>query len=103
MTYEGLIGFQIFKGSVKSEDFCGFFSNITNYLGHDKKGDYIFLMDNARIHKSKLFHNAVKKDYAILFNAPYPPMLNCIEEVFSKWKATLRRIQPKNESDLLKK
>lgn len=103
MSCNGLLGFQILKGSAKSEDFCGFFANLTNYLGLDKEGSYVFLMDNASIHKSKLFHKIVKKNYAILYNAPYSPMLNCIEEVFSKWKGALRKMRPRNESDLLKK
>jgi len=60
-------------------------------------------MDNASIHKSKVFQNAVKKKFAILYNAPYSPMLNCIEEVFSKWKSTLRKMLLKNEKDLLSK
>jgi len=60
-------------------------------------------MDNASIHKSKLFQKLVKKDNTILYNAPYSPMLNCIEEVFSKWKLNFRKNLPQNEQDLLTK
>ena len=102
-TSEQLVALQIFKGSVKSQDFCGFFANLTNYLSETKPDSYVFLMDNASIHKSKIFQNAVKKNFAILYNAPYSPMLNCIEEVFSKWKNTLRKMLPENEKDLLSK
>ena len=102
-TQEELLALQIFKGSVKSEDFCGFFAQLTNYLSETMNNDYVFLMDNASIHKAKIFQSVAKKSFAILYNAPYSPMLNCIEEVFSKWKNALRKLRPKNQNDLLKK
>ena len=100
-TADGLLDDQIFKGSVKSKDSGGFFANLTNYLAETCPDNCVFLMDNASIHKAKLFQNAVKKSYAILFNAPYSPMLNLIEEVFSKWRAVFRNLLPKNQTDLL--
>lgn len=102
MTSEQLLAIQFFKGSVKTEDFCGFKANLTNYLWEKRNDSYVFLMDNASIHKYKLFQNIVKKDYAILYNAPYSLMLNCIEEVFSKWKTNFRKLLPQNQDDLLK-
>ena len=103
MTAEGYLGFQIFNGSVKSQDFAGFLSSLVSSLALSNPNDkYVFLMDNAAIHRSKIFKEIVGNQVSILYNAPYSPMFNCIEELFSKWKGMVRKAKPKDEATLLK-
>jgi len=47
-------------------------------------------MDNASVHKVKTLEPFLKK-FNILYNAPYSPFLNPIEELFSIWKAKFRK------------
>lgn len=61
----------------------------------------IVIMDNARIHKGsfdkKLFET---KGVEIKYLPPYSPELNPIEKMWSKIKAALRRLQPRDFLDL---
>ncbi len=58
-------------------------------------------MDNARIHHSKLFKKySQEHNLDIIYNAPYCPEYNPIENVFSKVKILLRK-KTNNEIKLL--
>jgi transposase len=50
------------------------------------------LMDNARIHHSRIFKEMIKKEdkYETIYNAAYSPENNPIEKVFSKIKNSLK-------------
>ena len=53
--------------------------------------NYIVL-DNMRFHKSDLIKQAVPRAGKVLkYLPPYSPFLNPIEEVFSEWKAAVKR------------
>ena len=60
-------------------------------------------MDNAKIHHSKDHMQVFTKFYNVLYNAAYTPELNPIEFMFSKLKNTVRKLSPKNETDLVMK
>ena len=97
----GVISFMIFKESIKSEDYLAFLYQLVNndlYDQFNKK--VVFFMDNASIHKSKLFQESFAEDYNVLYNTPYSPHLNAIEQVFSFIKRQVRKIQPKSGKQL---
>lgn len=47
-------------------------------------------MDNAPIHKAKLL-KPLLSHFQVLYNAPYSPFLNPIEELFGNWKHNFRK------------
>ena len=92
MTANKMLAFQIFKGSVKANDFGAFisqlFTKITGLKINMKK--CVLFLDNASIHRSRNLEPFLKK-FNILYNAAYSPPLNPIEELFGSWKASFRK------------
>ena len=54
------------------------------------------------MHPSKFVQESLTGQVTFLFNAGYSPMLNPIEEFFSKFKKTLRRKPTTNEREIIK-
>jgi transposase len=62
---------------------------------------YVFFIDNASIHKAsclKEFFSFIRP----LYNAPYSPFLNPIEEVFGIWKHHFRLLNSQGDNDIIK-
>lgn len=92
MTENELLAFQIFRGSVKARDFGAFIINMINsnqYL-KDKVDDIVLFCDNASIHKGKVLNELFSK-IEVVYNVPYCPFLNPIEELFGRWKHYFRK------------
>ena len=71
---ERLLAFQIFKGSIQSEDFYGYFANLIPSLA-EKMRDYdISLLENWSIRQSKYFQSQLRRNKAISNNALYFPV-----------------------------
>lgn len=67
--------------------------NVTNAL---------FIMDNVPFHKSQVIQNSfLAYGHDVMYLPPYSPFLNPIEEMFSKLKSIVRRVEPRNLQDLL--
>lgn len=99
---EGIIAFQIFRGSVKSADFNGFMARLISNLGLDEQQqEIVFFMDNASIHKNLDLREEIWTQITIIYNAPYSPQLNPIEECFSLWKHHVRKSRPQTERELV--
>ena len=81
----------IFLGGMQTEDFCGFLS-----LMFDREDininevDHVLLMDNCKSHKNDFTFGTLYHKYPIIYNAPYTPQFNAIEEVFSWIKGFVR-------------
>jgi len=76
----------IVKGSVNGSIFKTFLKKVNRRV----KNKYL-LMDNARIHKSKEVKEYIDKTTnKCLFNVPYNPHTNPIEQVFNKSKAIIK-------------
>ena len=72
-----IINYSIVKGSFNTIKFTNFIKKI-----HNK--NFIYFMDNAIIHKSKLFNQYVNQNNLnIIYNAPYHSEFNPIEYIFS--------------------
>ena len=53
-------------------------------------------MDNASIHKSKVFKDYFMNSHSVMYNAPYSPQLNPIELAFSIIKRDIKAKNPKS-------
>lgn len=104
ITRTQVLGFQIFKGSVTAEDFGAFISSLLNRYSRIllNPSKYIFFMDNAPIHKAKVL-KPFFSNFCIMFNAPYSPFLNPIEEFFGNLKFNFRKKFAQNTLDILQK
>ncbi len=104
MDINEIIGWMLFKGSVKKGDFFTFLMELVknNDRSRCKTEKPIFFMDNASIHKSKLYMTGnFNKNYTTLYNAPYTPQLNPIENCFSKIKSYVKKSHVKTEKQLI--
>lgn len=92
----------LFADAIKTEDYVGFLSKIIerNSLYY-MADDVIFFCDNAKIHLTEYVFSNIFNSYSFIFNAPYTPAFNIIEEIFSKWKGFLKNKVPKSFKELL--
>ena len=97
-----ILGCQFIRGGVKKEDFVGFICSLFKQknLGINNSHLIIFL-DNASCHKAKHVKKYLGSKIKFLFNAGYSPMLNPIEEFFSKLKMMIRKLPTSNETELV--
>jgi transposase len=59
-------------------------------------------MDNVPFHRSVVVKETIENfGWEFLYLPPYSPFLNPIENLFSKWKESVRRSSPNNEEQLL--
>ena len=86
--------------AIKS-DFYMDFMNELNKLDIDKKKYY--LLDNARVHKSKKFNLYLgENQMKLVYNSPYHSETNPIENIFSMLRNNLNRNDNENELELIK-
>ena len=87
---------KIIKGSSDGIQFKDFLIQVVSNF---TKPMYL-LMDNCRIHHSKVILNYIKDtEHQIIYNVPYCPEFNPIEMVFSKFKSIMIK---KNNSTIIK-
>ncbi len=104
ITRGRIIGYQIFLGGIKAEDFGGFLSSLLNNFRdfQENINKYVLFMDNATIHKAKLL-KPLLENFQVLYNAPYSPFLNPIEELFGNCKFQFRKRYVQKEKNMLEK
>lgn len=97
-----VLGCQMIRGSMKSNDYMGFLYTLLKHYEFDKSSkELIIFADNARVHHAKVIKDEFKQKLTLLFNAPYSPMMNPIEDFFSKFKKTIISQIPSNELSLV--
>ena len=102
ITKERVLGYQVFQGSVKAEDYGSF---ILELLSSNEQLLYnlkncVFYMDNARIHKAKVLKPLLSR-LTVFYAAPYSPFLNPIEEWFGVVKHRMRKLGFRSRWELL--
>ena len=87
-----LIGYQIFEGSLKAQDFASFLGELirNNHEIQKNLSKTVFYFDNCSIHKAKLQHRLFEV-INILYAPPYSPFINPIEYFFGLWKHYIRQ------------
>ena len=100
MSSDGIVGFTLTTGGTNAKKFKTFLAR--QVLPNIRKNQ-ILLMDNARIHHSKLINAYFKKKkQGTIFTVPYTPELNPVGNVFSVIKRRIRHSQPKNSYQMCK-
>jgi len=101
VTKEKILCYQIFQGSVKSQDFGAFVLNMITNIDEVKGNleNAILFLDNASIHRAKILSN-LREIISFQFNVGYSPFLNPIEEFFGLWKFHFRKNFSAQESDV---
>ena len=93
MTKDEILNYNIYESSVNKKTFVEFIKNIIKNL---KEDNYLFVFDNASIHKDEDMLNFIKNsNNNYLFTPPYSPNLNPIENTFGIIK-NIYREQLKN-------
>ena len=91
------INYILKEKSIKADDFNCFIKNIK------KNKKTTFLMDNARIHHSKIFKETIKKEkIKVIYGIPYYSKYNPIEYIFSLLRKEIENNQCNNEQDIIK-
>jgi transposase len=81
----------IVVGSVKAKDFAYFIGSMLQILEEKKYfSKWVFVFDNASIHKGGEYKEQLLSKITCINLAPYSPFLNPIEEVFALWKRAVR-------------
>lgn len=102
MNRDRIIHYKIISdGNCNSEIFGNFLSELIVILNSDLTYENSWLiLDNAQIHRTSAIRDIIlNTSYVLKFLSPYSYMLNPIENVFSKMKATARRILTNNVQD----
>jgi transposase len=87
ITNKEVILYVTHEKSINGEKYLDFIKDIVNDYGNK----YTLLMDNATIHRTKIFKEyANEKKLNILYNVPYNPETNPIEMIFSPIKNNVR-------------
>lgn len=93
-----VVHIKVINNSANGIIFMDFIKEIISKLDINKS--HYILLDNARIHHSKMFKNYIndKKNIQLIFNVPYSPEYNPIEKVFNEVKHNLRKLKIKNSN-----
>jgi hypothetical protein len=95
-----VIGWKLYpkrKGGVKTIDILSFYDEFI----YSKYSNYLVIMDNAVIHKSKFIREKIENDNNnLLYSVPYHPETNAIEEFFSQLKHYIKKESPNTYEDI---
>jgi hypothetical protein len=95
---EKILKFEMCKKGVKTDFFINFMKELKDLDPDNKK---YYLLDNARVHKTKKFNKFSKEnDLNMIYNAPYHSETNPIENIFSMFRNYLNKQPNKSESEL---
>ena len=97
----GLFYFEKRTETTNGENFRDFLENMHRNTPQLQQQGHIFVMDNAPPHIAK----CVDEWFSMTHHKkellpPYSPMLNPIEECFSKWKGLIKKENPGDEEDI---
>ena len=85
------------KGGLKTQNILDFYNKSIK----DKYKNYLIIMDNAVIHRSKQIRELIEQtDNSLLYSVPYHPETNAIEEFFSQLKHYIKKKSPNTYEDI---
>lgn len=98
----GLVHYELLEKFTSGKDFTAFLTRLQPKLPAGSR----LICDNASFHKTpqvlQLFSPPGSlASHSLHFLPPYSPMLNPIEEIFSKWKRLVRNTCPRNAPELV--
>ena len=84
---------------IAKQDILDFYNHYIN----DKYKNHLIIMDNARIHVSKIIRETIENDNNhLLYSVPYHPETNSIEEFFSQLKHYIKKESPNTYDNIYK-
>jgi transposase len=93
----GCVLYEDLKGGVKSQNVLDFYDKFIK----DKYKNYLIVMDNAVIHKSKSIKEKIEQtNNKLLYSLRYHPETNAIEEFFSQLKHYIKKKSPKTYDEI---
>lgn len=104
ITDSEVLGCQIIKdGGTTKANFLGFLCTLVHECIDKNETDAVFIfLDNASWHTTPYIKEALGTELNFIFNAAYSPMLNPIEEFFSKFKKIVKKEMVKNDIELFR-
>ena len=100
ISADKVIGWKLYperKGGVKTTDILEFYDEFI----YTKYKNYLVIMDNAVIHKSKIIRETIENDNNhLIYSVPYHPETNSIEEFFSQLKHYIKKESPNTYDDI---
>ena len=95
-----IIGYVLYKdllGGLKTQNILDFYNDYIK----DKYKNYLIIMDNAVIHRSKQIREVIENtNNNLLYSVPYHPETNAIEEFFSQLKHYIKKESPNTYEDI---
>jgi transposase len=97
-----IVNLHTIKGASNAETFKTFLMETIKKLDNTKQ--YKFILDNARIHHSKIVKEYITNEQRIklIFNIPYTPETNPIENIFSVSKNNIKGMKV-NDNNFIEK
>ena len=91
---------RLFNGTINGDIFIRYMKELFVFLSVDNT-NVLFVMDNAPIHKAEIMQIAEENNHKVLFNAPYSPECNPIENVFGFWKTRVGQLVNVDIADMI--
>jgi len=95
-----VVGWKLYKditGGLKTQNILDFYDEFIK----DNYKNYLIIMDNAVIHKSKMIRERIESNHNhLLYSVPYHPETNSIEEFFSQLKHYIKKESPNTYEDI---
>jgi transposase len=95
-----VVGWKLYKdikGVLKTQNILDFYDEFIK----DNYKNYLIIMDNAVIHKSKMIREKIEDNHNyLLYSVPYHPETNSIEEFFSQLKHYIKKESPNTYEDI---
>ena len=87
-----VLGCILLQGGMTQDDYCGFICTLIQSIDSLKEANSIVVFaDNAAPHRADFVQKILGDHVTFLNNAPYSPMMNPIEEFFSKFKHMIKK------------
>ena len=87
--------YKYLKGGLKTQNILDFYNKSI------KDKNYLIIMDNVVIHRSKQIRELIEQtDNSLLYSVPYHPETNAIEEFFSQLKHYIKKKSPNTYEDI---
>lgn len=91
MSDQGMLHHTAHIGGTNSERFAEWIDSLGQMLAQNGITNCWLVLDNARFHHTPLVARVAETlEHRLIFLPPYSPMLNPIENLFSKWKAGVK-------------
>ena len=100
ISADKVVGWKLYperKGGIKTTDILEFYDEFIQ----SKYKNYLIIMDNAVIHKSKIIRETIENSKnELLYSVPYHPETNSIEEFFTLLKHYIKKESPNTYEDI---